>query len=262
MRGLIKAPPRPGGTYNLLDNSNFSNPINQREQVSYTGNMIGIDRWTAWSKSGKLFVGLEDGCIRVWNGDTEGGTFGQKFPQGTFSSTKPYTFAYKRTDGKIYIQNNPIENYPEYGFQAVNIPLASNQTHIIVWAALYEGEYTADTLPPYVPKGYAMELAECQRYFYRFDGIVAACWPDSATALRAWLPIAGMRATPTIASATIDWIMYANDGYVQSPTHSNAYIQSYSPSGALVKFEGLPTNLNVATRPVVINLRSAFSADL
>ena len=32
-------------------------------------------------------------------------------------------------------------------------------------AALYEGEYTAETLPPYVPKGYAAELAECLIYY-------------------------------------------------------------------------------------------------
>lgn len=31
----------------------------------------------------------------------------------------------------------------------------------IVWIDLYEGEYTADNLPPYVPKGYAAELAAC-----------------------------------------------------------------------------------------------------
>jgi hypothetical protein len=31
--------------------------------------------------------------------------------------------------------------------------------------ALYEGSYTADTLPEYQPKGYAAELAECRRYY-------------------------------------------------------------------------------------------------
>ena len=35
----------------------------------------------------------------------------------------------------------------------------------IVWAALYEGAYDASTLPAYQPKGYAAELAECQRYY-------------------------------------------------------------------------------------------------
>lgn len=37
----------------------------------------------------------------------------------------------------------------------------------IEWVALYEGEYTIDTLPEYQPKGYGAELVECQRYFER-----------------------------------------------------------------------------------------------
>lgn len=42
------------------------------------------------------------------------------------------------------------------------------------WIALYEGSYTADTLPPYVPKGYASEFAECRRYYKRFTAPYAA----------------------------------------------------------------------------------------
>lgn len=42
---------------------------------------------------------------------------------------------------------------------------AENDYMRCYWAALYEGEYTTNTLPPYVPKGYAVELAECQRYY-------------------------------------------------------------------------------------------------
>lgn len=41
---------------------------------------------------------------------------------------------------------------------------------VVRWAVLYEGEYTAETLPPYVPKGYAAELAECLRYYRRIKG--------------------------------------------------------------------------------------------
>ena len=40
-----------------------------------------------------------------------------------------------------------------------------NSTIRTIWAALYEGEYTAETLPEYQPKGYGAELAECQRYY-------------------------------------------------------------------------------------------------
>lgn len=35
----------------------------------------------------------------------------------------------------------------------------------LLWATLYEGEYTADTLPAYVYKGYAAELAECRLHY-------------------------------------------------------------------------------------------------
>ena len=33
---------------------------------------------------------------------------------------------------------------------------------------LYEGSYTAETLPAYQPKRYAAELAECQRYYWQY----------------------------------------------------------------------------------------------
>lgn len=44
----------------------------------------------------------------------------------------------------------------------------------IAWAALYEGSYTADTLPQYVPKGYAAEFEECRRYYKRFTSPYAS----------------------------------------------------------------------------------------
>ena len=49
----------------------------------------------------------------------------------------------------------------------VRIFALSESTITILWAALYEGAYTADTLPPYVPKGYGAELTECRRYYRR-----------------------------------------------------------------------------------------------
>lgn len=49
----------------------------------------------------------------------------------------------------------------------VQICVTANTVPVeLAWVALYEGEYTADTLPPYVSKGYTAELAECQRYYY------------------------------------------------------------------------------------------------
>ncbi len=54
-------------------------------------------------------------------------------------------------------ENMAILFYPAY--------VSGGGSAVFQWAALYEGAYTAETLPAYVYKGYAAELAECQRYY-------------------------------------------------------------------------------------------------
>lgn len=54
------------------------------------------------------------------------------------------------------------------GVVACQFVLGADYMYTLAWAALYEGSYDASTLPPYVPKGYAAELAECQRYYWRY----------------------------------------------------------------------------------------------
>lgn len=45
------------------------------------------------------------------------------------------------------------------------VTIESNGQATIQWVALYEGTYSAVTAPAYHPKGYANELATCQRYY-------------------------------------------------------------------------------------------------
>lgn len=77
------------------------------------------------------------------------------------------------------------------------------------WIAVYEGTYTAETLPVYQPKGYAAELLECQRYLYAiaFDGAtitpLTVGLANAATTLR-WaldlpVPLAPTGVVPTVA---------------------------------------------------------------
>lgn len=80
---------------------------------------------------------------------------------------------------------------------------------VLQWAALYPGTYTADTLPAYVYKGYAAELAECQRYFVHFGpyestGFMALTARMSVDTCRASFPLpVTMRAMrPTISFST------------------------------------------------------------
>lgn len=152
---------------NLLDNSDFRNPVNQRGATSYSGVCYTIDRWRSWGES--MQINVSNGEIIVLGGAL--------YQYVLCEPSKTYTAAICLSDGTIICSSGvPSENgIGDYntlwvdrsdnnlmfriGFDAIE--------HKYVWAALYEGTYTTDTLPPYIPKGYAAELAECQRYFER-----------------------------------------------------------------------------------------------
>lgn len=167
MQAQIHAP-RTGYAYNLLDNSDFRNPVNQRGQTSYTGNQYTIDRWRTYSVGATVsvangYVGINDALMQYVLG---------------IDTTKIYTAAVARPDGSLSVTSGTFG----VGFGNVSIGIrcgvTSNLARFLIegtvfpqiaWAALYEGAYTADTLPPYQPKGYAAELAECKRYYELLD---------------------------------------------------------------------------------------------
>ena len=166
---------------NLLDNSDFTNPVNQRGKTSYTGTGYVIDRWRSWMDSNTLTI--HDGYI------TTTGDYAQYIKglgEGTYSA-----FA-MRTDGTLIQIDTGYESPNDWRY--VSLPAGS-----YVWAALYEGAYTADTLPPYVPKGYAAELAECQRYYRSYSTTTLNGWFNNGgeTAVLG-MDTSGMRITPTV----------------------------------------------------------------
>lgn len=149
---------------NLLDNSWFVNPINQRGQTVYTGIGYTIDRWRTWG----------EGNITVGNGYISASQSLWQYV-ANIDASKTHTAAICLADGRKYVYSGIPNNggMGEWGntiFCAVDngrvfFRIEDNMDDNIVWAALYEGAYTADTLPAYVYKGYAAELAECQRYY-------------------------------------------------------------------------------------------------
>lgn len=175
---------------NLLDNSDFTNPVNQRGVV-YGGNQNNgytIDRWyyEQSAGAGDGYFGLTEyyaSLLAPSNGYSQmyqnlekyaklkgkNVTFAARVNRGSMEKIVCVTF----TLGSIDVGLNLFEdgNLKLYSVDGMNILIRATGTEEFrfIWAALYEGSYTADTLPPYVPKGYAQELAECQRYYYRLQ---------------------------------------------------------------------------------------------
>jgi hypothetical protein len=84
-----------------------------------------------------------------------------------------------------------------------------------VWAALYEGEYTANTLPMYLPKGYGAELVECRRYYMRYTNIMLYATVNDSTKANAFLFLPQqMRDIPTVSVITngVSGNMMISDG--------------------------------------------------
>lgn len=150
---------------NLLDNSDFRNPVNQRGAVSgdYSWG-YAIDRWML---NGSGFV-IDENGITI----PAGGRLVQRQAPGVVAENDVKTLAVKLADGSVFTSTSATQYGDLYlskgstdKYSSLNIENKGSGTITVQWAALYEGAYTADTLPPYVPKGYAAEMAECLRYY-------------------------------------------------------------------------------------------------
>lgn len=169
---------------NLLGNSWFIEPVNQRGKSAYTGAGYTIDRWRQSNAYSTTEVG--SGYVRF---AAAGGTAYPRqyviFRDGMYG--KWYTAAVCTVDGKIVtasvlISADAVEEETTLASAtiasgvslritkatdsriSVRFDVADGNSVSLRWAALYEGNFTADTLPSYQPKGYAVELLECQRY--------------------------------------------------------------------------------------------------
>lgn len=183
---------------NLLDNSDFTNPVNQRGQSSYSGNFVrSIDRWlAAEGASGSVSVKIEDGGITFTTSGGETVYLIQRFEKGYLDLSKQHTIVAYMADGTVLITG--YIDTSEETMDGVNVTFPSGSK--IKCVALYEGSYTADTLPPYVPKGYAAELAECQRYYNSIPYDMDDYYVNASTSYPSMYPVSfpEMRIIPTV----------------------------------------------------------------
>lgn len=190
-----------GRPHNLLDNSyweNVNSIVNQKGQSSYSGNVYTIDRWYGRVAAQTLTVRGADITVTSTTGGSYAGILQKIENISAYAgktitlackvySTKPVavgfadasdTSALKETVDNVSNTRIIICSYtvPSGATTDTVIPrlllrsTAANDYMRLYWAALYEGEYTLDTLPEYQPKGYGAELAECQRHYITLTG--------------------------------------------------------------------------------------------
>ena len=170
---------RKAAPVNLLDNSDFRNPVNQRGFVSGTtisAYTYFLDRWQNYN--------AENTIILTSEGAKGNGLVRQSLNNLNHLIGKKVTGACKYADGSIRVANGTVKKASDWssvfnsgGMQLID-GAGSNwdfyarlENSPMQWVALYEGEYTAETLPEYRPKGYAAEFMECQRYAIEFGFI-------------------------------------------------------------------------------------------
>lgn len=167
--------------HNLLDNSDFTNPVNQRGKTSWTNwNDYTVDRWIFRNNHvSEASVGVSGMSITTGSSEIY---FEQPFDKSVIQRYigKTLTLVFSTNEGLLIKKWTVVDG--SYGRESIgnfqmtigcltngwiDFVVPANKTINIYWAALYEGSYDASTLPAYVPKGYAAELAECQRYYYQ-----------------------------------------------------------------------------------------------
>lgn len=210
---------------NLLDNSSFADPVAQAGLNGKHGNdAYAFDRWKATS----VTASKQHECMRLTASVTSA-RIGQKLEAEGLAG-KTVTVAVKaNAPGKLYAglyySQGGASKYINASWDALNgiacvsgeVPNDATNLEFriypaytadfnyadVYWAALYEGSYTEETLPPYIPKGYGHELVECMRYFQRVNAQVPATSMTTATRYYTYnLPIP-MRVAPSMTSLNI-----------------------------------------------------------
>ena len=170
---------------NLLDNSDFINPVNQRGQASYTGGYC-IDRWVVSNcvytvATRKLMLTptgtaraaanmqqailwkryfAEDDIITV-SAKVNGEVFSVSavFPAPT-GSAFPYAAVDISDEYELSLWRNTNQEHMSVVIQNKEGHSAQG-TFTVDWIKLEKGSIAT----PYIPKGYAVEWMECRRYY-------------------------------------------------------------------------------------------------
>lgn len=272
------------GNPNLLDNSNFTNPVNQRDGTSYsasTGNAAyAIDRWriegatytvATHTLSGTSYTnracrmaqfiemaqyGLnigDDMTFSIMANGTKHSATAKILDRDQYSSFENVPSAYSCDDFDIVLCTGLGKP------SILSFTICAKKSLVLEWAKLEKGSVAT----PYVHKSYGAELSACQRYFYYLDATKwYACYQITGWGLI--IPIdlpVPMRAQPT-ANTVGEVKVFTPSGWVNATSVStNQFNRDKArinivltmPSGSMDSYEG---------RAMVATGIESLSADL
>lgn len=248
--------------YNLLDNSDFVHPVAQAGvNGAHGATKYAVDRWEV--TTGATVSQVADGLKIVSDKTSWTAGIQQKIEAKRFADVMTFAvrgvfpvacrlFVYIGSGttnfGTAYFQGDAAERTlvlkltkPDglTGDEVVNVYISpdtesTGTAAVVRWAALYEGEYTAETLPPYVPKGYAAELTECLRYYRKIKGDTQtfAGYATGGVAY-AFIPLTqAMRIAPTVTGGGK---FYYTLGSAQGTTTETATAHNTNANRVVVK---------------------------
>lgn len=247
--------------YNLLDNSDFVHPVAQAGvNGAHGATGYAVDRWMR--TSGATVSQAADGLKIVSDKTSWTAGIQQRIEAKRFADVMTFAvrgvfpvacrlFVYIGSSttnfGTAYFQGDAAERTlvlkltkPDglTGDEVVNMYISpdtgsTGTAAVVRWAALYEGEYTAETLPPYVPKGYAAELAECLRYYRRITATNETFAGYCANSVSyCMIPLQTMRIKPSLVPSGK---FYYTLGNKQGTTTATATAHSANVNRAIIK---------------------------
>lgn len=250
-----------GQPYNLLDNSDFAHPIAQAGvNGAHGATGYAVDRWMR--TSGATVSQAADGLKIVSDKTSWTAGIQQRIEAKRFADVMTFAvrgvfpvacrlFVYIGSGttnfGTAYFQGDAAERTlvlkltkPDglTGDEVVNVYISpdtesTGTAAVVRWAALYEDEYTAETLPPYVPKGYAAELAECLRYYRRITATNETFAGYCANGVSyCMIPLQTMRIKPSLVPSGK---FYYTLGNKQGTTTATATAHSANVNRAIIK---------------------------
>ena len=246
---------------NLLDNSDFTHPIAQAGIGGLHGAAAyAVDRWVrtdgatvSADANGLKIVSDKTNWVAGIRQRIEAKRFADMMTlavRGVFPVVcRLYAYIGSGTVnfGTAYFKGEAAERTlilkltkPEglTGDEAVNLYISpdtdsTGTAAVVRWAALYEGEYTAETLPPYEPKGYAEEMAECLRYYRKIKANNETFFGYAANGVAyAFIPLQTMRIAPTVTGGGK---FYYTLGSAQGTTTETATVHNANTNRVVVK---------------------------